>query len=76
MRAYLANLRDGAEAAGEMHELFARNVARLDGEIERLQVRRTYLLLKAEMWAARRDGDEAGESRAVEAVLEVMDELR
>lgn len=76
MRAYLANLRDGAQAAGEIHELFARNVARLDAEIERLQVRRTYLRLKAEMWAARQDGDGARERRAVEAVLEVMDELR
>jgi DNA-binding transcriptional MerR regulator len=76
LRLYLANLGEGTQAAGEMHELFARNVARLDAEIERLRVRRTYLRMKAEMWAARRDGDEARERRAVEAVLNAMDELR
>jgi DNA-binding transcriptional MerR regulator len=76
MRGYLANLREGNEAAAQMHALFARNVERLDAEIERMYVRRDYLRLKAEIWAARRDGDEAAERGALEAVLEVMDVLR
>jgi DNA-binding transcriptional MerR regulator len=66
----------GTSAAAEMAALFERNVERLDAEIERLLVRRNYLRLKAEIWAARRDGDEAAERRAVEAVVEVMDVLR
>lgn len=76
MRAYLDNFRDGPGAAGQMHELFARNVARIDAEIERMYVRRDYLRLKADMWAARRDGDPEAEKRALEAVVEVMDVLR
>ena len=65
-----------ASAAAEMAALFERNVERLDAEVERLLVRRDYLRLKSEIWAARRDGDEAAERRAVEAVVEVMDVLR
>jgi DNA-binding transcriptional MerR regulator len=76
MRAYLDNLRDGPNAAWELHALFARNVERIDAEIERLHVRRDYLRLKADMWAARRDGDQEAERRALEAVVEVMDVLR
>lgn len=66
----------GTTAAADMTALFERNVERIDAEIERLLVRRNYLRLKAEIWAARRDGDEAAEHRAVEAVVEVMDVLR
>ncbi len=86
MRLYLKHLDEavggqdaaagGSSAATEMAALFERNVERLDAEIERLLVRRNYLRLKAEIWAARRDGDEAAEHRAVEAVVEVMDVLR
>ena len=76
MRLYLDNLRDGREAAQELHALFARNVTRIDVEIERLYVRRNYLRLKADMWAARRDGDKEAENRALGAVVEVMDVLR
>jgi MerR family transcriptional regulator, aldehyde-responsive regulator len=87
MRLYLRHLDEAADgqdavaglgtsAAAEMTALFERNVERLDAEIERLLVRRDYLRLKAEIWAARRDGDEAAEHRAIEAVVEVMDVLR
>jgi DNA-binding transcriptional MerR regulator len=76
MRTYLDSLKEQPEAAADLHALFARNVERIDAEIERLHVRRSYLQLKAEMWAARRDGDEDAEHRAVEDILRVMDVLR
>jgi hypothetical protein len=59
-----------------MSALFERNVERIDAEIERLLVRRNYLRLKADIWAARRDGDQEAERRALGAVIEVMDVLR
>jgi DNA-binding transcriptional MerR regulator len=81
MREYLRHLDDaaggaGASAAAEMTALFERNVERLDAELERLRTRRDYLRLKAEIWAARRDCDEAAQQRALEAVVVVMDVLR
>lgn len=76
MRAYLANLREGNEAAAEMHALFERNIERIDAEIERLHTRREYLRLKGEIWAARRDGDDEAEKRAVETVVTAMKALR
>ena len=81
MRDYLRHLdeaargRDTAAAAAEMSALFERNVERIDAEIERLLVRRNYLRLKADIWAARRDGDQDAERRALGAVIEVMDML-
>jgi DNA-binding transcriptional MerR regulator len=80
MRDYLRHLGEAVHgrdsAAAEMTALFERNVGRLDAEIERLLVRRDYLRLKADIWAARRDGDQDAEHRALEAVLEVMEVLR
>jgi DNA-binding transcriptional MerR regulator len=82
MRHYLRHLneashgRDPSSAATEMSALFERNVERLDAEIERLLVRRDYLRLKADIWAARRDGDQDAEHRALDAVIPVMDVLR
>jgi DNA-binding transcriptional MerR regulator len=81
MRAYLAHLDEvaggqGTSAAAEMNTLFERNVERLDDEIQRLLVRRNYLRMKADMWAARRDGDVEAERLAVVAVVEAMDRLR
>lgn len=81
MRAYLAHLDEvaggqGPSAAAEMSALFERNVERLDDEIQRLLVRRDYLRMKADMWAARRDGDADAERRAVGAVVEALNELR
>jgi DNA-binding transcriptional MerR regulator len=81
MRDYLRHLDEAAggrdsSAAAEMSALFERNVERIDAEIERLLVRRNYLRLKADIWAARRDGDQDAERRAVNAVIEVMDVLR
>lgn len=81
MRSYLSHLDEvargpGGSAAAEMNALFERNVERLDEEIERLLVRRKYLRMKADVWAARRDGDEEGERRAVSAVVEALDALR
>lgn len=81
MRDYLRHLdeashgSDPAVAATEMNVLFERNVERLDAEIERLLVRRNYLRLKADIWAARRDGDQDAEHRALDAVIAVMDVL-
>lgn len=80
MRDYLRHLDEAARgrdtaAAAEMSELFERNVERIDAEIERLLVRRNYLRLKADIWAARRDGDQDAERRALGAVIEVMDML-
>jgi MerR family transcriptional regulator, aldehyde-responsive regulator len=82
MRAYLRHLDDAsrgsdpAVVATEMSALFEHNVERLNAEIERLLVRRDYLRLKADIWAARRDGDEDAEHRALDAVVAVMDMLR
>ncbi len=81
MRDYLRHLDEAARgrdtsAAAEMNALFERNVERIDAEIERLLVRRDYLRLKADIWAARRDGDQDAERRALGAVIEVMDVLR
>jgi DNA-binding transcriptional MerR regulator len=82
MRDYLRQLdeasrgSDPSSAATEMGALFERNVERLDAEIERLLVRRNYLRLKADIWAARRDGDQDAEHRALDAVIAVMDVLR
>jgi DNA-binding transcriptional MerR regulator len=81
MRDYLRHLDEAAHgrsasAAAEMNALFERNVERIDAEIERLLVRRNYLRLKADIWAARRDGDQDAERRALDAVIEVMDVLR
>jgi DNA-binding transcriptional MerR regulator len=80
MRDYLRHLDEAARgrdtgAAAEMSALFERNVERIDAEIERLLVRRDYLRLKADIWAARRDGDQDAERRALGAVIEVMDVL-
>jgi DNA-binding transcriptional MerR regulator len=80
MRDYLRHLDEAARgrdtaAAAEMSALFERNVERIDAEIERLLVRRNYLRLKADIWAARRDGDQDAERRALGAVIEVMDVL-
>ena len=81
MRDYLRHLDEATSgrtdsAAAEMSALFERNVERLDAEIERLLVRRNYLRLKADIWAARRDGDQDAERRALDSVIEVMDVLR
>lgn len=80
MRDYLRHLDEAARgrdaAAAEMSALFERNVERIDAEIERLLVRRNYLRLKADIWAARRDSDQEAERRALGAVIEVMDVLR
>jgi DNA-binding transcriptional MerR regulator len=80
MRDYLRHLDEAARgrdtaAAAEMSALFERNVERIDAEIERLLVRRNSLRLKADIWAARRDGDQDAERRALGAVIEVMDVL-
>ncbi|WP_369332890.1 MerR family transcriptional regulator [Nonomuraea candida] len=65
MRAYLRYL-DGAEDnAAEMRDLFLflRNAERVAQEIEQMQVRLRYLQLKADLWAARQDGDRASVER-------------
>lgn len=57
MRRYLAGQRRGDEAAGEQKELFAAHAARLAEEMEALDLRRRYLELKVQYWAAREIGD-------------------
>jgi hypothetical protein len=44
----------------------------LAGEIERLQLRLSYLHLKAEMWAARESGDTTAEQRATVEIVRLM----
>ncbi|GAA3844658.1 MerR family transcriptional regulator [Amycolatopsis tucumanensis] len=74
MRVYLRHL-DGGDPA-EQRDLFARNVERLDAEIERLRVRRDYLRLKAELWDARDRRDAAAEERAVDEIRGLLPRLK
>ncbi|MGR6919907.1 MerR family transcriptional regulator [[Actinomadura] parvosata] len=76
MRAYLRYL-DGADAhAAEMRDLFLRNAERVAREIEQMQVRLRYLQLKADLWAARQDGDTARERQVVQDITSTIADLR
>ncbi|RKN03828.1 MerR family transcriptional regulator [Streptomyces radicis] len=76
MRAYLRHLGGGPGAAAELHDLFRRNVERVDEEIRRLRARQRYLRLKADLWAARRRSDAEAERRATDELIHGADALR
>ncbi len=76
MRDYLLFLDGREESAALMRELFERNVSRIEEEIERMHVRRRYLALKAELWAARERGDADGENRIVPEIAAAREGLR
>lgn len=57
MRAYLAGARRGDSAAGEQRALFEAHAKRLADELVAIEVRRRYLDLKVQYWAAREVGD-------------------
>ncbi|CAL9334517.1 MerR family transcriptional regulator [Streptomyces werraensis] len=76
MRDYLRFLDGREDNATLMRELFERNVSRIQEEIERMHVRRRYLALKAELWAARERGDADGEDRIVPEIAAAREGLR
>ncbi|MFC8843775.1 MerR family transcriptional regulator [Streptomyces griseoincarnatus] len=76
MRDYLRFLDGREDNATLMRELFERNVSRIQEEIERMHVRRRYLALKAELWAARERGDADGENRIVPEIAAAREDLR
>lgn len=75
MRSYVANMRDGADAVDAQQRLFADHAQRLADEIARLQVRRSYVAAKAELWQARSDGDAAAERTLIPAIVELSNRL-
>jgi DNA-binding transcriptional MerR regulator len=74
MRSYVANMQDG-DAAKAQQRLFADHAQRLAAEIARLQVRRSYVAAKAQLWQARCDGDDAAEQRLIPAIVELSNRL-
>jgi DNA-binding transcriptional MerR regulator len=75
MRAYLANMDRGQPGAAHQHALFARHAERLRREIARLQLRERYVSAKAELWAARVNGDAAAEERITPTAIELGAQL-
>ncbi|MBE8475628.1 MerR family transcriptional regulator [Streptomyces justiciae] len=75
MRSYLRLMAEDDDRAARLRELFERNTERVDSEMERMRVRRRYLALKAELWAARERGDVRTEDRVTEELLSVRDAL-
>lgn len=74
MRSYVANMQDG-DAAQAQQRLFADHAQRLADEIARLQVRRSYVAAKAQLWQARCDGDDAAAQRLIPAIVELSNRL-
>lgn len=75
MRSYVANMRDGADAVDAQQRLFADHAQRLADEIARLQVRRSYVAAKAQLWQARCDGDAAAERTLIPRIVELSNRL-
>jgi DNA-binding transcriptional MerR regulator len=75
MRAYIANIDRGQSGAADQHALFTRHAERLRREIARLQLRERYVSAKAELWAARVNGDGAAEERITPTAIELGAEL-
>lgn len=57
MRTYLEQARRGDAAAGEQRALFEAHARRLADQVAALDLRRRYLELKVDYWAAREAGD-------------------
>ena len=75
MRTYIANMRRGLIAAADQRELFARHADRLRGEIARLRLRERYVSTKAELWAAKEQGDAAAQAAISATVIELAAQL-
>src|ERR1700722_530475 len=75
MRTYVANMRRGLIAAADQRELFAGHADRLRGEIARLGLRQRSVSAKAELWAAREQGDAAAETAISATVHELVAQL-
>ncbi len=75
MRVYVQNMRRGPAAAAGQRQLFEQNAERLHTEISRLQLREKYVCAKAQMWAARERGDDAGAQRLIPQLLELSERL-
>lgn len=75
MRAYVDNMQRGGDAAVDQHRLFADHARRLDHEIRRLQLRKRYVTGKAQMWAARVDGDTEAEQQLIPMLTELGSRL-
>lgn len=75
MRRYLDLLAEGDSAAAEQRDLFASQAETLAADIEQLQLRLSYLRLKAGMWDARVRGDADAEAQAINDVTHVMDQI-
>jgi MerR family transcriptional regulator, aldehyde-responsive regulator len=75
MRAYIANMERGQPGAADQHALFARHAERLRRQIARLQLRQRYVSAKAELWAARVNGDPAAEERITPTAIELGADL-
>jgi MerR family transcriptional regulator, aldehyde-responsive regulator len=71
IRAYVANMKRGAEATADQRKLFEAHAVRLHDEITRLRLRERYVTAKARMWAARERGDTAAEQEIVSTVIEL-----
>ena len=66
MRTYLQLLGEGAQGAAQQKELFHMHAQELERQIERLQIRKRYLDVKASYW----DAVERGDSEAVQRITE------
>jgi MerR family transcriptional regulator, aldehyde-responsive regulator len=75
MRNYVANMRRGLIAAADQRALFAGHADRLRREIARLRLRQRYVSAKAELWAAREQGDAAAEAAVSATVIELAAQL-
>jgi len=75
MRSYVTNMRDGADAVQAQQRLFADHAQHLADEITRLQLRRSYVAAKAQLWQARCDRDAGAEQRLIPTIVELGNRL-
>lgn len=75
MRTYVENMRRGPAAAADQRRLFAARAEHLRAEMARLQVREQYVSAKAQLWAAREQGDGAAEEAVIPELIELMERL-
>jgi DNA-binding transcriptional MerR regulator len=76
MRKYVANGRLGASAAREQIELLTEQQRRLALEAEQIALRRRYVALKIDFWAATDAGDDARAELLSGQARELADELK
>jgi DNA-binding transcriptional MerR regulator len=75
MRTYQANRALGHAAAGDQRDILLRHAARIEHEIETLQVHLKYLEAKSALWDARDRGDRADEAEATARLGEILPRL-